>query len=214
MAFHVPFSQRPSGGQSTPSQPIYIGFESPRRRRREFNWWGFNGIFLFFLSLGALAPITFLISLMGLRKKPRGMAIAGTGLSLVGMAVMAAVVISAVHHAKHKEFKRHMARQNRVIAKQVEEGHAILAYAASEFEQFRDDHDGQLPADLDGNALALKHLDPWENEIMYEIDSKSAGLRSAGPDGEFFSRDDLTYRINGTTHQEVLLPIEKGEVAE
>ena len=211
MAFHVPFSQRPSGRQQ--SQPIYIGFEPPRRKRPKFNWWGFNGIFLFFLSLGLLSPITLLISLVGLKRKPRKMAVAGTGLSLAGIAVMAALVFGAVHHDKQIRHQRRMAKERFVVAKQVDQAKALLTYAATEFEDFRDDNDGKLPCDLDGCALALKHVDPWENEIMYEVDRDAAALRSAGPDEKFFTKDDLTYRIEGETSMEPLLPIQEGEVA-
>ena len=212
MAFHVPFSQRPSGRQQ--SQPIYIGFEPPRRKRPKFNWWGFNGIFLFFLSLGFLSPVTLLISMMGLRRKPRKMAVVGTGLSLIGVLVMAGLIFQATHHHRQHMHRKMMVKQRRAIAKQVEQGKALLAFAAEEFEGFRDSHDGKLPCDLDGCALALKHVDPWKSEIMYEVDQDSAGLRSAGPDKQFFTPDDLTYRIEGETEMQLLLPVEDGEVAD
>lgn len=212
MAFHVPFSQRPSGRHQ--AQPIYIGFEPPRRRRAKFNWWGFGGIFVFFLSLGLLSPIALLMSLLGLRRKPRKMAVVGTGLSLVGTGIIAAIIISSIHHAEQMKHNRVMARQRIQVARQVEDGNALLVYAASEFEEFRDSHEGRLPSDLDGNALALKHVDPWDQEIMYEVDTENAALRSAGPDKEFFTRDDLTYTIDGETDREPLLPIEKDEVAD
>lgn len=212
MAFHVPFSQRPSGRQQ--SQPIYIGFEPPRRKRPKFNWWGFNGIFLFFLSLGILSPVTLLISMMGLRRNPRKMAVVGTALSLIGTLVMAGLIFQASHRHQQYQHRRMMAKQQRVIAQQVERGEALLAFAAEEFEQFRDDHEGKLPCDLDGCALALKHVDPWKSEIMYEANRDSAGLRSAGPDKVFFTPDDLTYRIEGETEMQPLLPIEEGEVAD
>ena len=212
MAFHVPFSQRPSGRQQ--SQPVYIGFGPSRRKRPKFNWWGFNGLFLFFLSLGVLSPVALLISMMGLRRNPRKMAVAGTMLSLVGTLIIGGVVFHAVQHHQKYKHRKMMARQQRVVAQQVERGSALLAFAAEEFEEFRDDHEGKLPCDLDGCALALKHVEPWKNEIMYEVDQDAAGLRSAGPDGKFFTPDDLKYRIEGETELQPLLPIADGEMAE
>ena len=104
MAFHVPFSQRPSGRQHVYQGPIYIGFDEPRLvNRKKFNWWGFNGLFLFFLSLGLLSPITLLISLVGLRRRPRKMAVAGTLFSLIGVGVMAAVITAGVTEMQQRE---------------------------------------------------------------------------------------------------------------
>ncbi len=205
MAFHVPFSQRPSGRRT--ASPVYIGFEPPRRQRPKFNWWGFNGLFLFFASLGFLSPIALLVSVIGLKRRPRKMAIAGTAFSLFGTALIAAGLISIVTQAQQLEHKKAMARHHRQIAGQVEQGHALLAFAADEFEDYRDENDGRLPSHQDGSALAIKNIDPWEQEVMYNLDADSATLRSAGPDREFFTADDLTYEIDGKTERQPLLPI-------
>ena len=208
MAVHVPFSQRPSG-QNHREPPIYIGFEQPRRRKRgRFNWWGFSSILFFFLSLGVLSPITLLMGLAGLRRKPRKTAVVGTLFSLIGVGLMAALVIGVVEHHEYEQHQRYMAEQGRVIAVQVEEGNQLLAFAASEFEQYRDDNDGRLPLDIDGNSLAIKHVDPWGELLRYEVEPDLAILRSAGPDGDFYTTDDLTYEIDGETEREVLLPID------
>ncbi len=93
MAYHVPFSQRPSG-MSQRRPPIYIGFDEPRNfPRPKFNWWGFNGLFLCLVSFGLLSPITLLISLVGLRRRPRKLAVAGTFFSLVGVGIMATIAL-------------------------------------------------------------------------------------------------------------------------
>ncbi len=87
MAFHIPFEHRQRNRQQY--GPIYIGFDVPARRpRRQFNWWGFHGLWLSlasFLTAGLLSPIPLLISLIGLRKGPgRKMAAAGTIFSVLG----------------------------------------------------------------------------------------------------------------------------------
>ena len=207
MAIHVPFCQRPSGRQNSQA-PVYIGFERPRRQRRNVNWWGVNSILLFFLSLGALSPITLLMGLKGLRRRPRKTAIAGTLFSLVGVAIMGTIVIGIVQHAEQRQHQRFLAEQHRIHAVQIAETEDQLAFAASEFEEFRDGHEGLLPMDLDGNSLAIKHVDPWGESLRYEVEIDRAVLRSAGPDGSFFSDDDLTYVIEGKTSYQSLLPVD------
>lgn len=203
MAIHVPFSQRPSGRHQ--QAPVYIGFDQPRRRkRRSVNWWGVNSVVFFFLSVGVLSPLTLLMALMGLRKRPRRAAILGTILSMGGLAVMAAIA----HNVNLEHQRRAAAQQNVIVARQVIETNKQLETAAEEFEQYRDDHDGRLPLDLQGAALAIKHVDPWGEEFRYEVEPDGATLRSAGPDGEFFSDDDVTYRMDGETDYQPLLPVE------
>jgi hypothetical protein len=95
------------------------------------------------------------------------------------------------------------------LAQQVKQGHIVMAEAAREFEQYRVENDGRLPLDLDGNALALKYVDPWEESLLYEANSDHAVLRSAGPDNNFFSGDDLMLRVDGITGEKPLLPVEE-----
>ncbi len=207
MAVHVPFSQRPSGRQHRQT-PVYIGFEQPRHRRRaNFNWWGFNSLVLFFLSLGLLAPITLLMGLAGLRRKPRKMAVAGTLFSLIGVSLMAALVIGIAEHASQIKHRREFAERNRIVALEVDQGQQLLTLAAAEFEEYRDEHKGKLPADIDGNSLAIKHVDPWGELLRYEVEPDLAVLRSAGPDGDFYTDDDLIREIEGQTEYRPLLPI-------
>lgn len=211
MAIHIPFSQRPSGRHT---QPVYIGFESRQRRRQRKpkNWWGFSSVLFFFLSVGILSPITLLMGLLGLRKKPRRSAAFGTVLSLGGLAIMASLFSLAVHEMNQVEHRRERAAQQILVVEQVQECENLLTFAAEEFEDFRDENSGALPDHLDGSALAIKHVDPWENELMYEIKSDSAGLRSAGPDGEFFTSDDLDYDIDGETDYQPLLPVDDDDL--
>ena len=212
MAYHVPFSQRPSGRHQRPV--YYIGFDSPRRFRRPRNWWGINSVILFFLSVGILSPITFLMGLRGLSKGPRGAAFVGTGLSLAGLTIMTLIALAVSAEAKEAQERYVLRQQQAVNAVQIAETQALLSFAAEEFEGYRDDNDGHLPSQEDGMQLSIKHLDGWDNELMYETRSDFAGLRSAGPDGKFFNTDDLTREISGETMEESpLLPV-NGEAEE
>lgn len=208
MAYHIPFSHRPSGRHSRPV--YYIGFDNPRRSRRKRNWWGINSIILFFLSFGILSPLTLLMGLKGLRRRPRRAAMVGTGLSLCGTAVIALIFLTVISHAREakvRQIQRYQAIQNAPLVEQAED---LLAFAATEFEGYRDDNDGRLPEHHDGNMLSIKHLDPWGKELMYEVEGEYAGLRSAGPDTQFFTADDVTHAIEGDTEIAPLLPVEEG----
>lgn len=207
MAIHIPFSHRPSGRHG---QPVYIGFET-RRQRKPKNWWGFSSVLFFFLSFGILSPVTLLMGLMGLRKRPRKSAAFGSVLSLAGLAGMASLFSLAVHEANQYEHRKERAQQQRLVRHQIQDCESLLAFAAEEFEGFRDENDGTLPDGLDGSALVIKHVDPWQNELMYETKSDSVLLRSAGPDGDFFTGDDLKYDVDGKPDNQTLLPIEDDE---
>jgi len=211
MAFHIPFEHRQRNRQHI--GPIYIGFDEPQRRpRRKFNWWGFNGLWLSlasFMTAGFLSPIPLIISLVGLRKGPRKMAIAGTFFSLLGTGLAAALIIGAISHDQHQSYVARMHRQQRELAVQLEEVKVLMADAKSELEEYRDSHDGAFPSWIDCNMLMLKYEDPWGMSLRFDADGEDFGtLRSAGADQEYDSRDDLTQRIEGETDQRVLLELD------
>ena len=208
MAFHIPFSQRPSGRIT--HQPVYIGFNElvAPRPRKKFNWWGFNGLFLFFLSLGILSPVTLLMSLMGLRRRHRKMAVAGTLFSLLGVGVMSAIAIAGVNEHNERQQARADRQYQRAIAGQVQQTEKTLLHAVVDIENARDAADGVLPADLDGNMIAIEHTDAWKEMLRYETGDDHSILRSAGPDGKFDTSDDLTSRVEGEASDQPLLPID------
>lgn len=201
MAFHVPFEQR----NRKHYRPIYIGFDVPARRpRKKFNWWGFNGLWLSlasFLSAGLLSPIPLLISLVGLRKGPgRKMALAGTFFSILGTGLFLSIVFGSISHEKHQHYVAKLKQQKLVVANQVETTESMIAVASQELEEYRDSNDGNLPNWIDCNMLMIKHEDPWGKSLRFDADADDWGtLRSAGPDFEFDSADDLTQRIEGVT---------------
>lgn len=207
MAFHVPFSQRPSGTGIHP--PVYIGFNEPAARpRKKFNWWGFNGLFLFFITFGILSPVTLLISMMGLRRGPRKMALAGTLFSLIGVGVMSAIALAGF--ADHKELQQRRAERQyqRSIATQVQQTEKTMMHAVVDIEDARDDSEGILPPDIDGNLIVIEHTDAWETMLRYEPEDDHSIIRSAGPDGKFDTSDDLTSRVDGEASEQPLLPVD------
>lgn len=211
MAFHIPFEHRNRNRHTI--GPIYIGFDEPRRRpRRKFNWWGFHGLWMSlasFMSAGFLSPIPLLISLIGLRKGPRKMAIAGTFFSLIGTGLAAALVVGAISHDQHRAYVAKIQRQRQVMAVHVEETKELMTDATWELEEYRDTHEGSFPTWIDCNMLMIKYEDPWGQSLRFDADGEDFGtLRSAGPDQEFDSDDDFTQRIEGQTDQRVLLELD------
>ncbi len=211
MAFHVPFNQR----HSAPRQgPVYIGFDVPAQQppRRKFNWWGFNGMWLSFVSLltvGFMSPIPLLISLVGLRRPGRKMAAVGTLTSLAGIGMAVAFVFSGIAMHNQHSHQRRQAKMDRVIQKQVMKTKSLLATATDELSEYRDYNDGEFPEAIDANVLVIKHVDPWGESLRFDEEIGHAVIRSAGPDRNFDTRDDVTIKLKGKTERQALLPIDE-----
>jgi hypothetical protein len=166
-------------------------------RPRPSNAMGVAGLIISILALiftcGLLSPIGLLLSLIGLFRRPRGEAIAGTIIGGIGtlavVSVLAFVVLvssSAVNAARHAE--------SRKIT------HQAMAAAELDVEEFRFQH-GSLPAGIEGNKIVLQHHDGWDTSLRFEPDGDLYRIRSAGPDREFDTRDDiLTGRADGPDH--------------
>ncbi|MEM7783517.1 MAG: hypothetical protein AAF623_09215 [Planctomycetota bacterium] len=217
MPFHVPFNQRASARGNRPG-PVYIGFDVPQARqsnqaRNRFNWWGFNGMFLSFLSLltlGFLSPITFLISLIGLRKPGRKMALTGTGVSMLGMALAATIIISAVTQKNQRIYAKRDRAARAAVKAQIIETEKMMVIAGDEFVEYQEQNDGYLPSDIDGNMLVIKYVDPWGESLRFEIEKDWGIIRSAGPDRQFDSKDDIQVKIEGNVEETgPLLPLDE-----
>ena len=195
MPFHVPFHHRESNRRHFGT--IYIG-PQPVQPKKKFNWWGFNGMWLSFAALitaGILSPISLLLSLKGLRRPGKKMATVGTATSLAGMGILALIVFSLVN--SHNEFKhrRQTARIASANAEKIEETKTLLTSAYDDLVEYRGQNEGALPDDIDGNILVVTYTDPWGMELRYEPEDDFALVRSAGPDGEFLSSDDVLTKV-------------------
>lgn len=195
MAFHIPFNQRNPAPRPA---PIYIGFEVQRPPRKKFNWWGFNGMWMSFMSLftaGFASPVPLLISLVGLRRPGKKMAAVGTFVSALGVALATTIVVGSVAAHHHQAEKRQIARYNRTVNKQIAETNALMAIAAIEIEEFREDVVDDQRFDIEANMLIIKHVDPWGESLRFELSSDDGIIRSAGPDGKFNTRDDISLSL-------------------
>lgn len=143
------------------------------------------GLVGFILSLVGIVVcglhlISLPVSLIGLTKRPRGLAAAGTVISLIG--TLAIVGIGALF-VKGVAFVSE--EQNRLNT-----GNA-LAEAEVRIHRHHDMH-GALPDGIEGNKMILDLKDAWGESLRYDLDGDKFVIRSAGPDKRFDTPDDLT----------------------
>ena len=207
MPFHIPFNQRASATAQV-LEPVYIGFERPQPPRQKFNWWGFNGMWMSLvglLSAGFLSPVPLLISLIGLRRPEKKMALTGTIFSLAGIVMATGLVLGGISQARHHQHALQTAQQQAKTRQQVKQTKGLLGLAAEELVEYRDQNQGELPNDIDANMLVLKHMDPWGEVLRYDAEIGHGVIRSAGPDQKFDSKDDVISKVKGTTQRDPLL---------
>ena len=137
------------------------------------------------ITCGVLCPIGLLISLVGLLWRPRGFAVAGTVIGLVGSVLLATLTAGfAMTFFAVKEVAESAAHQTAT--------QAALAKAAEKIETYRAES-GTLPDGIEGNKLILDIEDPWNNGLQYEVEGEAFHIRSAGKDNKFNTGDDLMY---------------------
>jgi type II secretory pathway pseudopilin PulG len=146
-----------------------------------------------FISCGTLAPIALILSIIGMRKEPKGLAIAGLILSILGLIELLIVAIYfAAVAAMFASCLGLAAVGVQEAAKQIETDNA-LRMAETEIENYQLAN-GELPDDVTGNQR-IEHLrDGWKNKLRYErnFDEDGYDVISAGPDGIFDNFDDKT----------------------
>ncbi len=179
----------PSGGMyQQPGGPEFAYAPQPQPQ----NTWGLMGLIISVIGLvgscGLLSPIGLLLSIIGMFKEPRGMAVGGlivgligtiflavAGLAIIGMFLammgLIAVASTALEHAT---------QYAPLIDAQV-----VLADAWG-------DKDG-LPDEKTGNQLLAGKTDKWGKAIKYETDGTKYSLRSAGKDSKFNTADDVVW---------------------
>jgi hypothetical protein len=190
MPYHIPFEHRRRGA------PIYIGFETiPPRPRRRWNGWGLASFAVLGLSVGVLAPVAFLLGLIGMRRSPRTLATFSTLVSGSITALMALGVAAAVHHSHERHARYEAARAARFNAQKTEETRGILQQAEGDIDDYCLANEGQMPSQYDGMLLAVQHADAWNNALRYDIDQGKCLIRSAGPAQRFETRDDVTLDV-------------------
>lgn len=152
-----------------PQDDFALEFQQPRS-----NTLGLVGFILSF----CLSPIGLILSLIGLGKPPRGFAIAGVVIGLLGTCLWIGggmVVFWGVR----------VARETQEVTSGVGAIQTALTQAKGP--------DGKYPADLTGLSLGAQANDPWGRPYKYERTPDGLGymLTSAGKDGQPDTGDDI-----------------------
>ena len=159
--------------------------ERPRLRRR-WNPLGVLGSVVSVLgifTLGIVSPIGLGLSLLGLLRGPRGSAMFGTLLGGLGTAFLLLWgwgVVAGINAVD--------------TAVKSDETEVAMRTAVAKIEEYRQEY-RQLPEGVEGNVLLIEAElnDAWGQSLRYEpIDKGQYAVRSAGPDQEFDTADDLT----------------------
>ncbi|GAB4521092.1 MAG: hypothetical protein Tsb0013_24510 [Phycisphaerales bacterium] len=142
------------------------------------------------LSCGLLTPLGVLFSLIGLRREPRGFAIAGTVIGLVGLcgwAIPIAIfgtaffgLVLGLAGLSTPDFETEF--ELGIISGMVEEQHKAT---------------GSYPSSISSLGIPFSSwtVDPWGNAYHYAVlpDGSGFELSSNGPDGVHATADDVIY---------------------
>jgi hypothetical protein len=181
---------------------MHPGYPPPHRyaayRPRPSNGLGVAGFTLSLVGLlatcGVLCPLGLLLSLFSLFRRPRGLAIAGTVIGLIGSIWVVGVLLLLTTARMTRAERAEHVRCVDVTQAAFAQGNQLIEIHRAE--------QGRLPDGVAGNKLLLELTDGWGGSIRYDLEDgdKTYLLRSAGPDGEFDTADDLTDK-DSRTHQ-------------
>ncbi len=163
-----------------------IGYRPPQPigppNENGFGIAGFITSVIGLITCGSLSIFAILLSAIGLRKEPRGLAIAGLMLGLVGIVelLVVCVVLMAVWRTSAVAIGGAQSFGTRVI---LEKQANLIG------EQWRSG--GELPTQEAGDRLVKFQRDSWGRAIEYETDGSSFSLRSSGRDGVSGNQDDV-----------------------
>lgn len=142
------------------------------------------------VSCGLIAPIGAIMSAFAMKKEPKGLAIAGLVIGIIGSLWIVGIVIlvivfgglaallAAAGIAFGEEFET------------ISETRSIVPMV----EAYRVANDGQLPADvtvLPGYLQQDSYLDTWDNPYQIRPDGEGFTFFSVGQDGAAGTNDDI-----------------------
>lgn len=173
------------------------------------NGLGVAGFILSLLGLitcFTLSPIGLVLSLFGLTKQPRGLAIAGTIIGVVGSVLLGGVVsVIALFYGLIG------GEAGRATATGFELGVANVLIEEHRNRTGNYPTEAEVSKQLD--AFYLDFTDGWGKAYRYEtFDDGSYELRSAGPDGQFDTDDDVLV-VMDTAASAPAMPAEVAEEA-
>ena len=159
--------------------------------------------------LGLICPIGLLLSLIALVKSPRGYAIAGSILGVLGSTLGALTVLlaSGLIDTGNGAF----ANSNYYSPSQTSRN---IDSASIEIDDHFKMNNGTLPDVSEGNLLITFHNDEWGNSLVYAPTQGSTThytIAAPGPDGVHGTGDDMTQSYNALNSVSSANPVEKIE---
>ena len=133
-------------------------------------------------TCGALSIIGLGLSLFGLRKNPKGLAIAGVIMGLIGLVVLAITTVAVYRAVQMAGNLQTLLAEG--ISRSIAQN--IASDVAEEWEST-----GQLPSDADGQSFINGKRGVLGDAFRYETDGSSFSIRASGPDLEFDTADDM-----------------------
>lgn len=167
------------------------------RRAPESNGLGLAGFVCSLVGLcsgGLLSPVGLILSLVALGRQPRGFAIAGVVLGLLGSCgIILSIVFLPLFLLGVLASAGVAGGVIAMLGPQLEAQFdmAMVSQAVAEYR----DRTGALPLRLDEVDIRDSDMltDPWGNTYVYELsdDAMTFTLRSMGPDGQDGTADDV-----------------------
>lgn len=149
------------------------------------NGMGVAGFIISLVSLvicGIPAIVGLIVSLLALRKEPRGFAVAGAIISFVALIEM--VFVGMMMYSTFKLVDEFSGEIQNEISRQVMSRKA--GDVADKWEE-----DGAVPSYTEGQEMLDGSTDVFDNQILYETDGESFSIRSIGEDGQPMTEDDI-----------------------
>lgn len=155
------------------------------------------------VCFGLICPIGLLLSLIALFNTPRGFAIAGTIIGLIGsiFGVLAVLLVAGVIGSAGTFFSNFNVQSQTSMQ---------MDFASYDIDNHFMNNNDTLPDEPTGNAMISSYVDEWNNNLKYKPTQGSTTdytIISAGPDGVFGNADDLSqpysaYNWNTTAPQQ------------
>ena len=184
--YPVPTSIRANMSQNPEpvfAQPVEYPQPLPPPKENGFGLAGFIVSIAGLVLCGIPSVFGVILSLIGLRKEPKGLAIAGLLIGLVGLVELALAGFLAFSAYQVAQDAGTFFQQFAIEAELYEHARAI----GDEWETT-----SRIPTQAEGEAMLLGKRDSIGNQIVYETDGTSFSLRTAGADGTLETEDDIT----------------------
>lgn len=174
-----PFSKPQSFDQPMQPEATYV---APVKKENGMGLTGFIVSLVGLFLCGVPSLIGLILSAIGLKKEPRGLAIAGVILGVIGLIQLAGTAVLGYQWIR--SMQQTFIEINSMHAEtQLEEAAAEIGYAWEKQQQ--------IPTQEEGDALLNGKNDMMNNSLVYETDGTTFSIRSAGADGVLETEDDI-----------------------